>query len=90
MDDPKKESLIDFPCHFAIKVIGDAVENFSDTVLKSITKFDARFDSSCIEMKGSSAGKYISLTCSVFVLSQKQLDNIYIELSRLKVTKFVL
>ncbi len=90
MDDPKKESLIDFPCHFAIKVIGDAVENFSDTVLKSITKFDARFDSSCIEMKGSSAGKYISLTCSVFVLSQKQLDNIYIELSGLKVTKFVL
>ncbi|MDA9155724.1 DUF493 domain-containing protein [Methylophilaceae bacterium] len=90
MDEPIKESLIDFPCHFAIKVIGDAVENFSDTVLKSITKFDAGFDSSCIEMKGSSEGKYISLTCNVFVLSQKQLDNIYIELSGLKVTKFVL
>ena len=90
MDDRIKEPLIDFPCHFAIKVIGDAVENFSDTVLKSITKFDGRFDSSCIEMKGSSEGKYISLTCNVFVLSQKQLDNIYIELSGLKVTKFVL
>ena len=90
MDDPIKEPLIDFPCHFAIKVIGDAVENFSDTVLKSITKFDGRFDSSCFEMKGSSEGKYISLTCNVFVLSQKQLDNIYIELSGLKVTKFVL
>ena len=90
MDDPIKEPLIDFPCHFAIKVIGDAVENFSDTVLKSITKFDARFDRSCVEMKGRSEGKYISLTCNVFVLSQKQLDNIYIELSGLKVTKFVL
>ena len=90
MDDPIKEPLINFPCHFAIKVIGNAVEDFSDIVLKSITKFDARFDSSCIEMKGSSAGKYISLTCNVFVLSQKQLDNIYIELSGLKVTKFVL
>jgi putative lipoic acid-binding regulatory protein len=41
-------------------------------------------------MKGSSAGKYISLTCKVFVLSQKQLDKIYIELSGLKETKFVL
>ena len=59
-------------------------------MLKSISKYDACFDSSCIEMKGSSAGKYISLTCNVFVLSQKQLDNIYIELSGLKVTKFVL
>ncbi|MBT3826995.1 MAG: DUF493 domain-containing protein [Nitrosomonadales bacterium] len=90
MDDPTKEPLIIFPCHFSIKVIGDAVENFSDIVLRSITKYDARFDSSCIDMKGSSTGKYISLTCKVFVLSQKQLDNIYIELSGLKVTKFVL
>ena len=48
MDDPIKEPLINFPCHFAIKVIGDAVEDFSDIVLKSISKFYARFDSSCI------------------------------------------
>ena len=38
MDDPIKEPLINFPCHFAIKVIGDAVEDFSDIVLKSISK----------------------------------------------------
>jgi len=90
MDESPKEHLINFPCHFSIKVIGDAVEEFSDLVLKSINKYDALFDSSCIEMKGSSAGKYISLTCTVFVLSQKQLDNIYRELSGLEVTKFVL
>ena len=90
MDDLIKEPLINFPCHFSIKVIGNAVEDFSEVVLKSITKYDARFDNSCIEMKGSSAGKYISLTCKVFVLSQKQLDKIYIELSGLKETKFVL
>ena len=90
MDESPKEHLINFPCHFSIKVIGDAVEEFSDLVLKSINKYDALFDSSCIEMKGSSAGKYISLTCTVFVLSQKQLDNIYRELSGLIVTKFVL
>ena len=90
MDESPKEPLINFPCYFSIKVIGDAVEDFSDVVLKSINKYDVLFDSSCIEMKGSSAGKYISLTCTVFVLSQKQLDNIYRELSGLKVTKFVL
>ena len=90
MDDPIKEPLINFPWHFDINVIGNAVGDFSAIVLQSKPKFDARFDSSCIEMKGSSAGKYISLTCNVFVLSQKQLDNIYIELSGLKVTKFVL
>jgi len=90
MDESPKKPLINFPCYFSIKVIGDTVEDFSDVVLKSINKYDVLFDSSCIEMKGSSAGKYISLTCTVFVLSQKQLDNIYRELSGLKVTKFVL
>ena len=90
MDESPKKPLINFPCYFSINVIGDAVEDFSDVVLKSINKYDVLFDSSCIEMKGSSAGKYISLTCTVFVLSQKQLDNIYRELSGLKVTKFVL
>lgn len=90
MDESPIEPLINFPCHFSIKVIGDAVEDFSGVVIKSINKYDVLFDSSCIEMKGSSAGKYISLTCTVFVLSQKQLDNIYRELSGLNVTKFVL
>ena len=34
MDESPKEPLINFPCHFSIKVIGDAVEDFSDVVIK--------------------------------------------------------
>ena len=55
-----------------------------------IQKHDCNFDSSKIDMKGSSNGKYISLTCKVYVTGQKQLDKIYIDLSKNPMTKFVL
>ena len=86
----KKKSLLEFPCEFAIKVMGEANENFSIIVIEIIKKYYKDFNASMIEMKGSSKGKYISLTCNVYVTSQKQLDKIYIDLSKSKVTKFVL
>ncbi len=90
MGQNKNKSIIDFPCNFAIKVMGDANEKFSNDIIKIIKKFDNNFDASKIEMKGSSKGKYISLTCNVYVTSQKQLDKIYINLSKNPITKFVL
>ena len=90
MGQNKKKSIIDFPCNFAIKVMGNANENFSNDIIKIIKKFDNNFDASKIEMKGSNKGKYISLTCNVYVTSQKQLDKIYINLSKNPITKFVL
>ena len=90
MGQNKIKSIIDFPCSFAIKVMGIANENFSNDIIKIIKKFDNNFDASKIKMKGSSKGKYISLTCNVYVTSQKQLDKIYINLSKNPITKFVL
>ena len=52
--------------------------------------YSKAFDASAVEMKGSSQGKYISLTCNVFVKSKDQLDKIYIDLSKHPLTKFVL
>jgi len=86
----KEESLIDFPCYFPIKVIGKTVDDFSSIVMQVIKKYDESFNEKSIEIKGSSEGKYISLTCNIHVSSKKQLDAIYIELSGLSITKFVL
>jgi len=90
MDQNEKKSLIEFPCDFAIKVMGEAKENFSESVIEIIKKHYGNFNGSKIEMKGSSNGKYISLTCNIYVTSQMQLDNIYIDLSKSSMTKFVL
>ena len=90
MTQGEKNKLIKFPCNFDIKVMGEAKENFSESIIEIIKKNYTDFDASKIEMKGSSHGKYISLTCNVFVTSQKQLDKIYIDLSKNPMTKFVL
>jgi hypothetical protein len=90
MDQNEKKSLIEFPCDFAIKVMGEAKENFSESIIEIIKKHYVNFNASEIEMKGSSNGKYISLTCNIYVTSQKQLDKIYIDLSNSPMTKFVL
>tara|TARA_B100000795_G_scaffold44296_1_gene29058 strand:- start:274 stop:546 length:273 start_codon:yes stop_codon:yes gene_type:complete len=90
MDQIEKESLLEFPCDFDIKVMGESDENFSKSIIKIIKKYDVNFNASKIEMKGSSNGKYISLTCNVYVTSQKQLNKMYVDLSKSPITNFVL
>jgi len=48
------------------------------------------FTTDHIEMRASSAGRYISLTCTVYVLSQDQLDDVYRLLSAHPMVKFAL
>jgi uncharacterized protein len=84
------ETLIEFPCHFPIKVMGKVHEEFTSTVIKLIKQNNKSFDPSTIEMKGSSEGRYISLTCFVYVTSKPELDDIYRSLSSHPMIKVVL
>jgi uncharacterized protein len=84
------ETLIEFPCDFPIKVMGETHADFSAEIIKTIQQKLPTFDASQVEMRGSSGGKYISLTCTVHVTSKPQLDDIYRALSAHPMTKFVL
>ena len=85
-----KETLIEFPCDFPIKVIGETHAEFSKEMIKTIQSVIANFDANQIEMRGSSGGKYISLTCTVYVTSKLQLDDVYRALTAHPMVKFVL
>lgn len=90
-DDIKaNETLIEFPCNFPIKVMGEAHIDFSSEIINTIQQILPSFNASQVEMRGSSGGKYISLTCTVHVTSKPQLDDIYRALSAHPMTKFVL
>ena len=84
------EMLIEFPCHFPIKVMGEVHDAFTSTVIEIIKQKNEKFDPSTIEMKGSSEGRYISLTCFVYVTSKPELDDIYRSLSSHPMIKVVL
>ena len=85
-----QETLIEFPCDFPIKVIGEIHAEFSKEMIKAIQSVIASFDAKQIEMRGSSGGKYISLTCTVYVISKLQLDDVYRALTAHPMVKFVL
>ena len=76
-NDDITETLIEFPCDFPIKVMGETNINFASEIIKTIQTKLPNFDATKVEMRGSTGGKYISLTCTVHVTSKAQLDDIY-------------
>ncbi len=73
----ERTSLLTFPCDFPIKVMGKRVDSFAQEIASVITVHAPDFNAASIEMRASSGGNYISLTCTVVAQSQEQLDNIY-------------
>ena len=85
-----QETLIEFPCDFPIKVMGETHADFTKEIIKAIQGILPNFDAGSIEMRGSSGGKYISLTCTVHVISKPQLDDVYRSLTSHPMVKVTL
>jgi len=85
-----QQPLIEFPCEFPIKVMGLTDDGFTIEIIRVIQIHEPTFDATRVEMRGSSAGKYTSLTCTCYVESQVQLDDIYRALTSHPLAKYVL
>lgn len=84
------ETLLEFPCDFPLKIMGLRVDEFADIVVTVVRRHAPDFDASSVEMRASSGGKYVSLTCTVIATSKPQLDALYTELSSHPLVKVVL
>jgi hypothetical protein len=85
-----RETLIEFPCDFPIKIMGARVEGFAQAVVEVVLRHDEGFDAASVEMRPSSKGNYLALTCTVRAHSQTQLDALYRELTAHPMVKVVL
>ena len=85
-----RETLIEFPCDFPIKIMGARVEGFAQAVVEVVLRHDEGFDAASVEMRPSSKGNYLALTCTVRAHSQAQLDALYRELTAHPMVKVVL
>ena len=81
MATPEPPSLIEYPSLFPIKVMGLTQEGFAQAILAVVQRHAQDFEPSTMEMRASSAGKYLSLTCTINATSREQLDNLYRDLS---------
>jgi uncharacterized protein len=88
--DTRRDSLIEYPSAFPIKVIGANVEGFVDAVARVAKAFDPAFDETTIEQRPSKADNYLGLTLTITATSREQLDEIYRTLSTHPMVKVVL
>lgn len=86
----QSDGLFEFPCAFPIKVMGLADAALVQAVCEIVLVHVPDFDVATIEQRFSSAGKYLSLTCTINATSREQLDALYRELSSDPLVKIVL
>lgn len=85
-----KDTLLEFPCEFPLKVMGKAEDTLAQVVVEIVTRHAPDFDSTTMEMRASSGGNYLSFTCTVIATSKPQLDALYTELSSHPLVKVAL
>ena len=85
-----QRSLIDYPCAFPIKVMGEQVDGFVEAMIRIAKGFDPGLDAAAIERRASSGGRYLGLTITIQATSREQLDELYRTLSTHPMVKVVL
>jgi len=78
---PSAGSPLEFPVAFPIKVMGLTRDGFAQAIVTVVRRHAPEFDPSTVEMRASSRGKYLSLTCTITATSRTQLDDLYRELT---------
>ncbi len=89
-DIPPEQSLIEYPSHFPIKVMGAMQDGFAESIVELVQGFDPDFHAGKMEMRPSSGGNYLGLTVTVWVTSREQLDDLYRALTSHPMEKVVL
>ena len=90
MDHPRRDSLIEYPCAFPIKVMGLKVDGFVHAMTEVAERFDPSFDARTIELRPSKGGNYLGVTLTVHATSREQLDDLYRALTSHPMVKVVL
>ena len=88
--DARRESLIEYPSRFPIKVMGARVDGFVAALTHIAHQFDPAFDAASIELRESRGGRYLGVTLTITATSREQLDELYRTLSSHPMVKVVL
>ncbi len=87
---PRRDSLIDYPSRFPIKVMGAHQDGFVHAVTQIARQFDPGFDAATVELRPSAQGNYLGVTITVTATSREQLDGLYRALTSHPMVKVVL
>ncbi|AVP56438.1 YbeD family protein [Pulveribacter suum] len=88
--DARKDSLIEYPSRFPIKVMGAKEPGFVQAIVALARQHDPQFDEATVELRDSRAGNYQGVTITVTATSREQLDALYRALTGHPLVKVVL
>lgn len=75
------DTLLEFPCDFPFKVMGQASDEFRSLALGILARHFGDIEAASIEERLSSSGRFLSITVTVRAESKAQLDAAYMELT---------
>ncbi len=73
----REETLLQFPCRFPIKILGDASVGLESSVRDCVARHAADSDSVQWSLRESRSGHYVGVTVTFTAHSQDQLDSLY-------------
>jgi hypothetical protein len=72
-----EETLLEFPTDFPVKIMGEKREGFTHAMVAMVQRHAPDFNAETVELRASSSGKYLSITCTIYATSKAQLDALY-------------
>lgn len=90
LSDPRRDTLIEYPSKYPIKVMGAKADGFVNAITSIVREHDPSFDASTVELRDSKAGNYLGITVTVTATSRDQLDALYRALTGHPMVKVVL
>lgn len=85
-----KETLIEFPCYFPIKIIGNNSTLFMEEIRKITLDHFPNTPQDALTQKMSKNSNYLAITVSVYVENQERLDAFYRAITQHPEVKMVL
>ena len=85
-----KTTLIEFPCHFPIKIMGNNTPKFLEEIREITLKHFPNIEHEKITHKPSKGNNYLAITVTVFAENQEMLDAFYQEITKHPDIKMVL
>lgn len=88
--DIQNEALWEFPMHYPLKIMGEAQHPLREIVANILLKHVPDFDPSTLTERPSSAGKYVSVSATVYVERKEQINGMYADFAACAQIKMVL
>lgn len=77
----EEQSLLEFPCQFAIKLMGRTSPELDVLVVEIVRRHSPDLREGAVTSRPSKAGNYTAITVMVNASSREQLDAIYQDLT---------